>query len=73
MTITVLLPSVLSSASWMSASDSESSEEVASSSNKDRRIFEYGAGDGHTLALAAGKFDAALADKRLVLSSGSSV
>ena len=47
-------------------SDTESSEEVASSSTRIGVVGENGAGDGHALALAARELHAALADQSLI-------
>ena len=36
---------------------------------QNRRVFEHNAGDGNTLALAAGKFHAAFANVRIIAAS----
>ena len=54
-----------SSAACTARSDSVSSALVASSRNKDRRVFQDGPGDGNPLALAAGKRHPFFADDRV--------
>ncbi len=62
-----VLPSISSSSwSWIAASTSESSAEVASSSTRIGASFEHHARHGDALALAAGKLHAALADMGVV-------
>ena len=66
MAITVLPSISVVSASWIAASTSESSAEVASSRTRIGASFRMHAGDGDALALAARELDAALADLRVV-------